>query len=132
MLMCALAGLGTAGTHCRRFFFVSRYEKGQHYHTHHDYFEPTQYSKSARTLEMTEYGASNRLATVFWCVVCEPALPDVVQCGPRESLLRAPTSNVLVITRTLLLRQQVFEHGSRRWRNQLPPCWRRSKTHTLG
>jgi hypothetical protein len=45
---------------------VLRYEKYQHYYTHHDYFEPSRYSNSKSTLNMIEHGAKNRLATVFW------------------------------------------------------------------
>ena len=45
---------------------VLRYEKYQHYFTHHDYFEASRYSNSKSTLKMIEHGAKNRLATVFW------------------------------------------------------------------
>ena len=45
---------------------VLRYEKHQHYFTHHDYFEASRYSNSKSTLNMIEHGAKNRLATVFW------------------------------------------------------------------
>eukprot|EP00946_MAST-07B_sp_MAST-7B-sp1_P003730 g3730.t1 len=45
---------------------VLRYEKSQHYYTHHDFFEPSRYTHSKSTLNMIEHGAKNRLATVFW------------------------------------------------------------------
>ncbi len=45
---------------------VLRYEKSQHYYTHHDFFEPARYRNSQSTLKMIEHGAKNRLATVFW------------------------------------------------------------------
>ena len=70
---------------------VLRYEKWQHYFTHHDYFEAARYSNSKSTLRMIENGAKNRLATVFWY------MSDVNKGGhtnfPRAGGLPAPAGN---------------------------------------
>lgn len=70
---------------------VLRYEKTQHYYTHHDFFEPNRYRNSRSTLKMIENGAKNRLATVFWY------MSDVEEGGqtnfPRSGGLPAPTNN---------------------------------------
>jgi len=70
---------------------VLRYEKYQHYFTHHDFFEPERYSNSKSTLNMIENGAKNRLATVFWY------MSDVRKGGhtnfPRAGGLPQPSGN---------------------------------------
>jgi prolyl 4-hydroxylase len=45
---------------------VVRYEKGQKYGAHRDFFNPNDYHKQPGMLNSVEYGARNRLATVFW------------------------------------------------------------------
>ena len=45
---------------------VVRYEKGQKYGAHRDFFNPNDYHKQPAMLKSVEYGARNRLATVFW------------------------------------------------------------------
>ncbi len=69
---------------------VLRYERSQHYYTHHDFFEPSRYSNSKSTLNMIEHGAKNRLATVFWY------MSDVEEGGqtnfPRAGGLPAPSN----------------------------------------
>uniref|UniRef100_A0A0D3JJD6 Alpha-ketoglutarate-dependent dioxygenase AlkB-like domain-containing protein n=2 Tax=Emiliania huxleyi TaxID=2903 RepID=A0A0D3JJD6_EMIH1 len=52
---------------------VVRYEKGQKYGAHRDFFNPNDYHRHFRALlrqpsmlRSVEYGARNRLATVFW------------------------------------------------------------------
>jgi prolyl 4-hydroxylase len=70
---------------------VLRYEKYQHYFTHHDFFEPERYRNSKSTLKMIENGARNRLATVFWY------MSDVQKGGhtnfPRAGGLSRPSGN---------------------------------------
>ena len=70
---------------------VLRYEKWQHYYTHHDYFEPARYTNSKSTLHMIENGAKNRLATVFWY------MSDVTKGGhtnfPRSGGKPRPSGN---------------------------------------
>lgn len=51
---------------------VLRYGNTEKYDTHHDYFDPTLYSQDQRTLEMTEGGRKNRMATVFWYLTTVP------------------------------------------------------------
>ena len=69
---------------------VLRYEKTQHYYTHHDYFHPDRYQNSQSTLRMIEHGVKNRLATVFWY------MSDVEKGGqtnfPRAGGLPEPAS----------------------------------------
>ena len=45
---------------------VVRYEVGQKYGAHRDFFNPNDYHKQPAMLRSVEYGARNRLATVFW------------------------------------------------------------------
>jgi len=45
---------------------VVRYKKGQKYGAHRDFFNPNDYHKQPQKLRSVEYGARNRLATVFW------------------------------------------------------------------
>ena len=45
---------------------VLRYEIGQFYQQHHDYFDKRQYQKDRKTLENIKNGEKNRLATVLW------------------------------------------------------------------
>jgi len=45
---------------------VVRYEKGQKYGAHRDFFNPNDYHRQPSMLRSVEYGARNRLATVFW------------------------------------------------------------------
>jgi len=45
---------------------VVRYEKGQKYGAHRDFFNPNDYHRQPAMLRSVEYGARNRLATVFW------------------------------------------------------------------
>ena len=45
---------------------VVRYEKGQKYGAHRDFFNPNDYHKQPSMLHNVEYGARNRMATVFW------------------------------------------------------------------
>ena len=46
---------------------VVRYEVGQKYGAHRDFFNPNDYHRQPHMLRNVEYGARNRLATVFWC-----------------------------------------------------------------
>jgi len=50
----------------RRYVQVLRYNEGQKYDAHHDYFDPTLYAKDPGTLRMTQHGKVNRMATVLW------------------------------------------------------------------
>ena len=45
---------------------VVRYEEGQKYGAHRDFFNPNDYHRQPHMLQSVEYGARNRLATVFW------------------------------------------------------------------
>ncbi len=45
---------------------VLRYTEGQKYGAHRDFFSPNDYHKQPQMLKHVEYGARNRLATVFW------------------------------------------------------------------
>ena len=45
---------------------VVRYEVGQKYGAHRDFFNPNDYHRQPHMLRSVEYGARNRLATVFW------------------------------------------------------------------
>ena len=45
---------------------VVRYEVGQKYGAHRDFFNPNDYHKQPSMLRNVEYGGRNRLATVFW------------------------------------------------------------------
>ena len=45
---------------------VLRYEVGQKYDAHHDYFDPELYAGQPHMLEMVEGGKRNRLATLLW------------------------------------------------------------------
>merc|ERR1719240_1720012 len=45
---------------------VVRYEVGQKYGAHRDFFNPNDYHRQPAMLRSVEYGARNRLATVFW------------------------------------------------------------------
>eukprot|EP00978_Attheya_sp_CCMP212_P001221 scaffold2550_cov48-Attheya_sp.AAC.4 len=57
---------------------VLRYEPGQKYSAHTDYFDARNYQKDPYTLSLIENGRRNRLATVFWY------LSDVDQGGETE------------------------------------------------
>jgi len=54
---------------------VLRYEIGQKYDAHFDYFDPSSYQNDPNTLNMLQHGRRNRMATVFWY------LTDVAQGG---------------------------------------------------
>ncbi|CAE8639185.1 unnamed protein product, partial [Polarella glacialis] len=45
---------------------ILRYERGERYSAHHDYFNPKMYAKNKDIQEMTEKGMFNRLITVFF------------------------------------------------------------------
>jgi prolyl 4-hydroxylase len=45
---------------------VLRYGVDEHYHTHHDFFDPSLYKNDFFTQITIEKGRRNRLATVFW------------------------------------------------------------------
>lgn len=45
---------------------VLKYDKGQRYTAHHDFFNPKMYQKDARTLKNMDGGRKNRMITVFW------------------------------------------------------------------
>lgn len=45
---------------------VVRYEPGQKYEAHRDFFNPNDYVGQPAVLRSVDYGARNRLATVFW------------------------------------------------------------------
>lgn len=45
---------------------VLRYDVGQKYDAHHDYFDPELYAGQPHMLEMVEGGKRNRLATLLW------------------------------------------------------------------
>jgi prolyl 4-hydroxylase len=64
---------------------VLKYEVGQYYLPHLDYWEPHYYT-DPEVVQMTEAGHKNRLSTVFWylsdCEGGHTAFPDV-----SESLL---------------------------------------------
>jgi len=45
---------------------VVRYEEGQKYGAHRDFFNPNDYHRQPSMLRSVEYGGRNRLATVFW------------------------------------------------------------------
>jgi len=45
---------------------VLRYEEGQRYGAHRDYFSANDYHQQPSMLSKVEYGARNRLATIFW------------------------------------------------------------------
>jgi prolyl 4-hydroxylase len=45
---------------------VLRYQEGQRYDSHHDFFDPKYYTKDERVQEMIDGGRRNRLITVFW------------------------------------------------------------------
>jgi|TARA_B100000524_G_scaffold311116_1_gene187586 prolyl 4-hydroxylase len=45
---------------------VVRYVEGQKYGAHRDFFNPNDYHRQPSQLRMVDYGARNRLATVFW------------------------------------------------------------------
>jgi len=45
---------------------VVRYKVGQKYGAHRDFFNPNDYHRQPQMLRSVEYGARNRLATVFW------------------------------------------------------------------
>ena len=45
---------------------VVRYEEGQKYGAHRDFFDPNDYHRQPSMLRSVEYGARNRLATVFF------------------------------------------------------------------
>ena len=40
--------------------------EGQKYGAHRDFFNPNDYHRQPSQLRMVDYGARNRLATVFW------------------------------------------------------------------
>ncbi|CAM9163624.1 unnamed protein product [Scytosiphon promiscuus] len=45
---------------------VLKYDKGQRYTAHHDFFNPKMYQKDERTLKNMDGGRKNRMVTVFW------------------------------------------------------------------
>eukprot|EP00933_Yihiella_yeosuensis_P004332 TRINITY_DN108701_c0_g1_i1.p1 TRINITY_DN108701_c0_g1~~TRINITY_DN108701_c0_g1_i1.p1 ORF type:complete len:436 (-),score=79.91 TRINITY_DN108701_c0_g1_i1:304-1611(-) len=45
---------------------ILRYEKGERYVSHHDYFDPDMYQDNQQIQELTKKGMYNRLATVFF------------------------------------------------------------------
>lgn len=45
---------------------VLRYEKGERYTAHLDWFDPQLYRNDPSTLELIQHGKRNRLVTVFW------------------------------------------------------------------
>eukprot|EP00930_Biecheleria_cincta_P062019 TRINITY_DN47535_c0_g1_i1.p1 TRINITY_DN47535_c0_g1~~TRINITY_DN47535_c0_g1_i1.p1 ORF type:complete len:424 (-),score=69.73 TRINITY_DN47535_c0_g1_i1:21-1292(-) len=45
---------------------ILRYEKGERYVAHHDYFDPSSYANNPDILSLTKKGMFNRLATVFF------------------------------------------------------------------
>jgi len=71
---------------------VLRYELGQRYSAHHDYFPPQYYQtpENKPTLDMLDGGRNNRYITVFWY------LSDVEEGGetifPRAGGLESPTN----------------------------------------
>ena len=70
---------------------VLRYEQGQKYDAHHDFFNPSLYKGDQGTMRLIEHGARNRLATVLWY------LSDVAEGGetifPMEGGRAHPRSN---------------------------------------
>lgn len=51
---------------------VVRYTVGQKYGAHRDFFNPNDYHRQPSMLRSVEYGARNRLATVFWYLESVP------------------------------------------------------------
>eukprot|EP00903_Cladosiphon_okamuranus_P005392 g5381.t1 len=45
---------------------VLKYDKGQRYTAHHDFFNPKMYQKDERTMRNMDGGRKNRMVTVFW------------------------------------------------------------------
>eukprot|EP00041_Stephanoeca_diplocostata_P021802 m.515012 g.515012 ORF g.515012 m.515012 type:complete len:340 (-) comp21917_c0_seq3:490-1509(-) len=45
---------------------VVKYDEGQKYEAHRDFFHPNEYQENPGALQMVGCGARNRLATVFW------------------------------------------------------------------
>ncbi|CAM9884149.1 unnamed protein product, partial [Ectocarpus sp. 12 AP-2014] len=45
---------------------VLKYDKGQRYTAHHDFFNPKMYQKDERTMKNMDGGRKNRMVTVFW------------------------------------------------------------------
>lgn len=86
-----VASLTRVPKHHQELVQVLRYEDGQKYDAHHDYFDPRLYSKDARTLRLIQHGKANRMATVLWY------LSDVDGGGetvfPRAGNLPSPASN---------------------------------------
>ena len=89
---------------------VLRYDGGQYYGSHHDYWDPDFY-QSDEWLSMSQGGFSNRLATVFWYMTDVaaggetnfprahggPDLPNTnANCG-RRGLSVAPTKGKVII-----------------------------------
>ncbi|CAM9684486.1 unnamed protein product, partial [Sphacelaria rigidula] len=67
---------------------VLKYEEGQRYTAHHDFFNPKFYKTDKRTMDNIQGGRKNRLVTVFWY------LSDVEEGGetifPRAGGRRGP------------------------------------------
>jgi hypothetical protein len=52
---------------------VVRYEPGQMYEAHWDYFNPAQYQRQPEVIERMDLTARNRMATLFWYLNDLPA-----------------------------------------------------------
>lgn len=50
----------------QEYFQVLRYNEGERYVAHHDYFDPKMYASNEQIQEMTKKGLFNRMATVFF------------------------------------------------------------------
>jgi prolyl 4-hydroxylase len=61
-----VAALANIKRNHQEHFQVLRYEKGERYVAHHDYFDPRMYAKNEGIQSMTKRGLFNRMATVFF------------------------------------------------------------------
>jgi len=61
-----VAKLTRTSTVQQEYVQVLRYEKGQKYDQHTDYFDPQFYQSDPKTLELIQDGEKNRLITVLW------------------------------------------------------------------